>query len=181
MEGERVPVIDLSRIDSEPLVFDERVPVPVGCGGEDAVAIDEVRVVGTVDKASRGFLVVGSLQAKATLRCVRCLSEFAIPVAEAIEVSLVPADDSGLGEDARLGKEELEVRFFTDPRLDLVELAGEQVELALPMKPLCRPDCRGICRRCGANLNEWECACPRDAEADPRLAPLLGWRHGKEQ
>jgi uncharacterized protein len=176
-----VSVLDLTQADSQSLVFDERVVLPADCGGKDAVAVDGVRLAGSVEKGSRGFLLNGSLEARTTLRCGRCLSEFEFPVSETIELSLVRVDDGPHAEEARLGRDDLEVRFYTEPRLDLVELAGEQIALAVPMKPLCRPDCRGICRRCGANLNEWECTCPRDAEVDSRLAPLLGWRRGKEK
>ncbi len=176
-----MPIIDLTRADTEPLAFDERIPVPAGCGGEDTVAVEPLRVAGAIEKASHGYLLTGTLQGRATLRCVRCLSEFPIDIEEGVDLIMLPAAHVPREDEARLGKDELEVRFYSEPRLDLGELAAEQIELALPMKPLCREECRGICRRCGANLNEWECACPRDAGDDPRFSALLGWRRGKEQ
>ena len=48
---------------------------------------------------------------------------------------------------------------------------GEQFVLSLPMKPLCRHECKGLCAVCGTNLNRGACDCKRDWE-DPRLAPL---------
>lgn len=173
--------IDLTRADTEPLAFDERISVPAGCGGEDTVAVGEVRVAGSIEKASHGYFLTGTLQAGATLRCVRCLSEFPFGIEEQVDLMMVPAAHVPREDEARLGKDELEVRFYGEPHLDIGELAAEQVELALPMKPLCRSDCRGICRRCGANLNEWECSCPPDTGDDPRFSALLGWRRGKEQ
>lgn len=60
-----------------------------------------------------------------------------------------------------------------DDRLDLSELVREDVLLDLPTKYLCREDCRGLCPKCGRNLNEGDCGCDR-REIDPRLAALAG-------
>ena len=56
--------------------------------------------------------------------------------------------------------------------VDLVQVAREQIYLNLPLKSVCRDDCKGLCATCGANRNRIECACSGD-QPDPRLAPLL--------
>jgi len=58
-----------------------------------------------------------------------------------------------------------------DGWLDLTPLLREQAWVALPMKPLCRPDCKGLCPQCGANLNLESCTC-ESVKIDPRLALL---------
>jgi uncharacterized protein len=63
------------------------------------------------------------------------------------------------------------VSFYKDDTIDLGEVMREQFFLALPMKPLCRPDCRGLCPVCGKNRNIEQCEC-REEWTDPRLAPL---------
>ena len=55
--------------------------------------------------------------------------------------------------------------------LDLTEALREQILLALPMQPLCRADCQGLCVQCGKNLNEGTCDCVQDT-IDPRLVKL---------
>jgi uncharacterized protein len=175
-----VLTIDLTRADSEPLEFSERIGAPVDCGGGDAVAVSAFELSGTIEKASHGYLLTGHFEGDVTLRCVRCLSEFSSRIAEDVELHLLPTGHAPGEDETRLGRDELEVRFYEQPTLDLADLSAEQIELALPMKPLCRPECRGICLRCGANLNEWECACPADSGSDPRFAPLLGWRTSKD-
>ena len=57
-------------------------------------------------------------------------------------------------------------------RAELDVIASEQIYLNLPLKPLCREDCQGLCPTCGANRNRLKCGC-RSEELDPRLAPLL--------
>jgi hypothetical protein len=58
---------------------------------------------------------------------------------------------------------------------DLSEIAAEQIYLGLPLKPVCKNDCRGLCPVCGVNRNLEECACVGE-EIDPRLAPLLAFK-----
>ena len=59
------------------------------------------------------------------------------------------------------------------PEINLAGLLWEEFVLALPVRPLCKPDCKGLCPDCGKNLNEGSCSCVRD-EGDPRLAALRG-------
>jgi uncharacterized protein len=70
-----------------------------------------------------------------------------------------------------LEREELAVSFYLDERIDLSQMTVEQIVLALPMKPLCKPDCRGLCALCGANRNLASCDCAPE-DTDPRWAPL---------
>ena len=69
--------------------------------------------------------------------------------------------------------EDLDTSYYRDDQIDLNELLREQFYLALPMKPLCREDCAGLCPQCGTNLNTGTCQCTTEWE-DPRLAPLKG-------
>jgi uncharacterized protein len=166
--------IDLSRADTEPLSFSERPALSPQSGGEDVVSVGEVEFDGRVERAGRGYLLEGRVRGAARLRCVRCLSEFDFPFAERLGLHLVPSSAVPEDDETRLVKGDLEVRFYAEPKIDLAELAGEQFALALPMKPLCAEDCRGLCSSCGANLNLGPCSCPE--KSDDRWAPLLDWR-----
>ncbi len=166
--------IDLTRADTEPLVFSERPVFPPQTGGEDVVSVDGVEFEGRVERAGRGYLLGGRVQGAAKLRCGRCLAEFGFPFAERLELHLLPVATLPQEEETRLGRDDLEVRFYDEPRVDLTEVAAEQFALALPMKPLCAETCRGMCPGCGANLNLGPCSCPPDR--DDRFAPLLDWR-----
>jgi uncharacterized protein len=65
----------------------------------------------------------------------------------------------------------LTTAFYENDEIDLGHLMREQFTLSLPMKPLCRDDCRGLCPVCGVNWNKGSCDCKRDWE-DPRLEAL---------
>ena len=167
--------IDLTHADTEPQEFDERPVVPPAAGGEAVVSVAPVELAGRVERAGQGYLLSGRAAGKATLRCGRCLSEFDFAFAESIELHLLPVAAAPRDDETRLGRNDLEVRFFTEPVIDLGELAAEQLALAVPMKPLCAEGCRGICPHCGANLNLGACSCPPQSN-ESRFAPLAGWR-----
>ena len=65
--------------------------------------------------------------------------------------------------------------FFQGEGLFLTDVLAEQVLLAMPMKVICRSDCRGLCPHCGTNLNTDECRCSIQG-SDPRLAPLARFK-----
>ncbi|MEW6337708.1 MAG: YceD family protein [Acidobacteriota bacterium] len=165
--------LDLTRADTEPLGFSERLTVSCDDGG-DVVSAGPLALEGTVEKIERGYVVRARVDGAARLRCVRCLNEFDFSFSEVVEIELLPEAAAPRDEESRLGRNELEVKFFREPVLDLIELAGEQLQLAVPMKPLCRESCLGLCPLCGADRNQGTCSCT--PEADARWAPLLAWR-----
>lgn len=117
------------------------------------------------------FRLAGRVRATLELACCRCLELFQLPVDEAFDVLYLPhADDAAEGE-RRVEDDDLTTAYYRGQVIDLGQLMLEQFYLAVPMKPLCREDCRGLCSLCGINLNAGQCACA-PAWADPRLAPL---------
>jgi len=111
-----------------------------------------------LDRTGDLVSVRGSVRSSARLECVRCLSTFELPLV--VDLAVV-ADRAG--DHVRLEKE-LEAddyMLFHDGRqLDLREQARESLLLELPITPHCREDCRGLCPRCGADLNLGACGCP---------------------
>ena len=166
--------IDLTHADTEPLEFDERPVVPPAAGGVDVVSVAPVRLTGRVERAGKGFLLEGGVEGSARLRCVRCLTEFDFSFSDRLDLHLLPVAAAPQEDETRLNPGDLEVRFYEEPQVDLTELAAEQFGLAVPMKPLCAESCRGICPRCGANLNQGACSC--SPETDDRLAVLKDFR-----
>ena len=173
-KGKCVLRIDLTHADTEPVEFDERPVVPPAAGGEDVVSAAPVEISGRVERVGRGYRLEGRVKGGGTLRCVRCLTEFEFSFAEPVELHLVPVASVAQDDETRLERGDLEVRFYEEPQVDVTELAAEQFALAVPMKPLCAESCRGICPRCGANLNQGACSCP--PVSNDRSAPLSNWR-----
>ena len=83
----------------------------------------------------------------------------------------LPSSEASEGAETEVEEDDLETSYYADDQIDLNEMMREQFYLALPMKPLCREDCKGLCPQCGTNLNTGTCDCAPVWE-DPRLAAL---------
>ena len=122
-------------------------------------------------RTDRGILVKGTLQTVIEVTCGRCLSFFNCPLALNIEEEYFPTTDVVSGVSLPLPEEP---SYFTIDEyyvLDLTEAIRQYMMLAIPMKPLCREDCAGICLACGHNLNQGPCGC-LPQEADSRWSEL---------
>jgi len=108
--------------------------------------------------------------------CARCLEEYRFPLDRSFSVVLAPR--AVAGGRAELTADDLALSFYEGDEIDLTPLVHEQTILALPTRPLCTEACRGLCARCGANLNAGPCGCPA-AAPDPRLAILHTLARGK--
>jgi len=117
------------------------------------------------------FRLVGTVQAELELPCSRCLEPFRLPVDLEFDQRHLPQTDASAEEETEVADEDLETSFYRDEQIDLKELLREQFYLALPMKPLCREECKGLCPQCGTNLNNATCDCGPGWE-DPRFAAL---------
>jgi uncharacterized protein len=122
-------------------------------------------------RTHRGILVQGMLKAKVPVECSRCLKVFDDPLKFDIEEEFFPVIDVNSGGHLELPDEPGSFTIDEHHTLDLSEAIRQNALLAIPMKPLCRTDCLGICPTCGADLNKGKCDC-EPAEIDPRWAKL---------
>jgi len=123
-------------------------------------------------RTGTGILVTGRLSSEVRVPCRRCLLPAAVPVHMNLEEEFHPSIDIVTGTELPLGDgEDAATRTDEHHILDLTEVVRQGLLLALPMSAVCRPDCKGLCPSCGANLNESPCACEPGQE-DPRLAVL---------
>ena len=172
--------IEIHELELHPIDFEEKISPGVLDLGE------ELRQIGALDTAARAQLVAehhgkqkivkdirlnGSLAVRVERPCARCLEPVQEDVKHKFDLLYRP-----LGADA--GKEELsvtaaeaEVSYYQGEGLLLEDVLQEQVLLALPLKAICRDDCKGLCPHCGKNLNTEQCACSEPLE-DPRWSAL---------
>lgn len=123
-------------------------------------------------RAERDLFFDGKVGGEATGSCARCLEPFALPVVKEFSVILSPQPK--LSREIELAPGDLTLSFYASGEdVDLTRIVYEQIILALPTRPLCAEQCRGLCSQCGANRNVKECSCTEDT-GDPRLAVLRG-------
>jgi uncharacterized protein len=126
-----------------------------------------------IHKDKDRFRLVGTAAAELELPCSRCLDPFRLPIASSFDVRYLPAPAASAAVEREVDDEDLETSYYRNDEIDLNELLREQFYLALPMKPLCAEECRGLCAQCGTNLNAGTCGCAPVWE-EPRLAALKG-------
>jgi uncharacterized protein len=113
------------------------------------------------EKSGLTVLINGKVSAYLSLICSRCLRNFRKELSLPVELAYSPAENLALdGEKSHeLAPEDLNTGFYSGDELDVGEILKEQVLLSTPMKPLCSEFCKGICFKCGVDLNENDCGC----------------------
>ena len=130
----------------------------------DARFLGPLVVEGTLENTGGSFRVSGEIRGTRAFVCDRCLAEVEAqeryPFTENFhrDCAADDMDANELGEDG----------------IDLAPLVRDVVIAAIPIRNLCRPDCKGLCPKCGADLNQDDCGCDREV-VDPRLEALKNW------
>lgn len=128
----------------------------------------DFKVPATVDlsltKLEPEFYLKGKLALQADRTCDRCAERFPARLEHAFELALTHSSRHAAVKD-EIGDAETVV--FEGSEIDLAPLLKEQMLLALPYRSLCRPDCKGICQKCGKNLNQGTCGCAQEKRTSP--------------
>jgi uncharacterized protein len=173
-------IVDLKKCAQRPLRVDDRFDLGNRLAGvpelEELAPIHAVLEVAPV--GSGRFLVSGSFEVRGTVLCVRCAEPFAVDLGSSIRLTYLPERERPTAEPGEVSMPlaEVDVSYYQDDRLELLPLLEEQVLLALPMRFLCSPSCRGLCPDCGRNRNLGGCTCPAPG-TDPRLEVLRTLLH----
>jgi uncharacterized protein len=133
--------------------------------------IDPLEVRATAELVDGQIRISGNFHTRLELVCARCLETVVEEASRDFDLyyrsmTSIPDDD-----EMQLNFDDTEIGFFEGDGLFLADVLAEQVNLAIPMKVICRSDCRGLCPHCGVNLNNEECRCDKHP-SDARLAPL---------
>ena len=124
-----------------------------------------------IEKVGSEVLAQGEVTTRMELQCSRCLRNFPRDMDMNIYVVYHPVEELKDEERHEVRADELDMGFYRNDELDIRDLIVEQILLNVPMKPLCRESCLGICPKCGADMNVSPCRCEQK-ETDPRLAIL---------
>lgn len=118
----------------------------------------EVTLTGSV-----GFFII--------LQCSRCLEEFTNHKKENLSAHFVKSETYVSKEKEKLLESDITIEYYHKDTIDLTQIIYDAVNLSIPLKPLCKEDCKGLCPICGTNLNKESCKCKRE-KTDPRWEPL---------
>ncbi len=159
-------IIRVSELPDDSLLIDETA-FAVSPYADPSWHLDRVQL--QVDKDGDEVDVRGQVRASVPQLCGRCAEGFTGGVTADVDLRFAPKP--ARVDDAELGRDDLDTDFYVGDQIDLGRVIETETTLALSMKPLCDPGCRGLCPVCGANRNLNPCACVERAP-DPRLTVL---------
>lgn len=156
-----------------PVSFEAPGVGPEQLGPQVARVTRAPRVELTLDRQGGLVRARGRFQVGLEVICSRCLAQMELDLTGPIEILFAP-QSLGQGDPAEeigLSEEDMDVVFYDGDELDLGQTLAGEIGLAVPMAPVCRDGCQGICPHCGKPLAGGRCSC-RDRETDPRWAKL---------
>jgi uncharacterized protein len=172
-----ISVLDLER---EPIVFKLSVAPDAIDYGTEVTQVGPLAVDGRADliEETHGPRTVvqdirlqGTYSGEFETACARCLAPVRKPLSSQFDLLFRPLGVDEGGPERSISASETEIGYYQESGLMLEDVLREQVLLSLPTRILCREDCKGLCPRCGRDLNTETCTCDT-APADPRWSAL---------
>ena len=173
-------LIEIRELEAHALDFEEQIaPGVIDFGAE-------IRQIGDLSTEARAQLVreqhgkhqlindirvAGELKTRVELSCARCLEPITQDLTRTFDLLYRPQGSDAGKEEMSVTAAEAEVSYYQGEGLLLEDVLREQVLLAVPLKAVCREDCKGLCLHCGQNLNQGQCNCAEAVE-DPRWEAL---------
>ena len=174
----------VSELEREPIDFDlELAPGAVDLG-EEAEQAGQLAASGRAEvlhehRGPRDIVadirLKGSFSGRFQVPCARCVEPVEIPLAADFDLIFRPAAADSEATERSITAPETEIGYYQKDSLLLEDVLREQVLLSLPVRTLCKPDCKGLCPRCGENRNIQPCSC-EEGPSDPRWQALAGLR-----
>lgn len=162
-------LIKLEELSSTPLVMERKEPITSFPELERIGRTNELTFSDAVDLLLHcsqvdGFVeVCGRLELTVEGICSRCLAPAVMPISSDFTLTYTSGSpgvsDEETGDEIELSAEEMNLISFHGDEINLATEIQEQIIIALPVKPLCREECRGLCPRCGTDLNQQPCVC----------------------
>lgn len=165
-------VLHVARMREGATSLDRSVPASELPEETDYRVLEPVALSAAANRDDDRVQIVGTAATVLEQACSRCLENYPLPVHVAFDLTYLPAgEDASEAEEVEIAEQDATTAFYRDGVIDLAELLHEQLYLSLPLKPLCKEACLGLCPVCGTNRNVTTCACDTRWE-DPRLASL---------
>lgn len=127
-----------------------------------------VRVTGKVTDKNNCMFLNAKISADYTAPCDRCLKEISETLTFDFE-RMISSDINSVSNDNDIDSD---IIYISESGIDIDIAVTEELVLELPIYRLCKEDCKGLCPKCGKNLNQGECSCSDEKEIDPRLKKL---------
>jgi len=163
--------IDLKEVTPKGLHLSRNINLTLPPSLEEVDVINPCFVELKLTPIGTKYRIIGSIRLKLKLQCSRCSESYPFDLFSDFDLLYLPIEKMTSEVELELKDKDANIAYYSEDRIELLELLQEQVLLALPMKPICSEECKGLCPSCGANLNVSSCNC-QAASIDPRLEKL---------
>jgi uncharacterized protein len=172
----------VSELEREPIDFDLELAPGAIDFGEEAEQTGQLATAGQAEvlQEYRGpkdivadIRLRGRFAGSFRVPCARCVEPVEIPLAAEFDLIFRPTSADSDAPERSITAPETEIGYYQKDSLSLEDVLREQVLLSLPVRTLCKPDCKGLCPRCGENRNSQPCSCD-EGPSDPRWQALAG-------
>jgi uncharacterized protein len=172
--------IEVAELELHPIDFQEEFPPDAIDLGDDVRQVTPLKTSGRAQlveehhgkrQVIQDIRIQGDLSTRLELPCARCLDPVLKDVVRMFDLLYRPLGTDAGNEELSVTAAEAEIGYYQGDGLLLEDTLREQVLLSVPLKVVCREDCRGLCAICGKNRNTEPCACVQPLE-DPRWAAL---------
>ncbi|MDQ1353603.1 MAG: hypothetical protein QG657_3909 [Acidobacteriota bacterium] len=151
--------IEIDRIDSKGLVLDDKVALDENLLiEEEGSFLEDIDYSMYLSRENEKIRVKGNIHTVVSIPCVRCLEPFDFKIDSPFSITLLPGQAIELTSES-LGQDDMDYSFYEGNSIDVAKILMEQVNLFIPIKPVCTPSCRGLCPHCGVNFNREHCQC----------------------
>ena len=151
--------IEVNEIGSKGLMLNDRIALDECLLiEEDSFFLEDISYSIHLSCEGKQIKAKGNINTMIAIPCVNCLEQFDLKIDSDFDIILFPVDLIEMT-NSSLNPDDMEYIFFEGDRIDLAKILMEQVNLFLPYKPVCNPDCKGLCPYCGINLNYESCSC----------------------
>ena len=120
----------------------------------------------------------GEVETRVRLACSRCLTEYETEIVSPFTIFYIPSAGGTQDEEVELAEQDLISVPFNGDEIDFTDEIAEQVLMEIPLKPLCKEECRGLCPNCGTDLNLADCSCSRTT-VNLKLSALQNFKEDK--
>jgi uncharacterized protein len=174
----------VSELEREPVEFDLQLAPGAVDFGEEAEQVGAMATSGCAEvihehRGPRNIVpdirLKGQFAGRFSVPCARCIEPVEIPLAAEFDLIFRPVGADADAPERSITAPETEIGYYQKDSLALEDVLREQVLLALPVRTLCKSDCKGLCPRCGVNRNLQNCTCDA-GPSDPRWEALAGLR-----
>lgn len=168
--------VELRSLEGEDLVLEEKGwAQALGVDLTPELSLDPLEIHCELCKTEDLVSAKGWVKGKMLLACGRCLKEFETGYKSFFEIHYKPQPEEAPEDEEVISGEAVETVYFDGEFLDIAEQIRQTVLLSVPMRALCREDCKGFCGGCGSNLNVEKCKCS-GPPPDSRWSALKNWK-----